>query len=628
LKREGSTRRKFGFFRIRKISTRLTLTTLVIAVVIVASMSIAQFLPNSALFREQIDKELAARTEVIVSHMDEELQLKLAKIETIAKIGKLLGTDVQRQIELISTFTKENPEFTMTFSPDFAGKNAVSDKGEQVDLSNREYIKPLIEGKSVISDPIVSALDQKMIVVFGVPLVQDGKPFGFYSAGYEISKATRTIAEAKIGDTGYAILLDSKGTVVSHPDPSLVMKKNVRDMNISELTAAFESAQKGTATSYSYTYNGIKKIGYSAPTKNGFVVQLSVPENELMAPISDMMRTTVIAAIVVTLAALIATYTFAKRLAKPITYITDAVKVMSAGDFRPRLQVKTHDELGVLATHMNEMLDSLSHTIKQVYEASVSVASSSEEITASTDEVAKGSVDQADRARTMAHLFESLETSIREVASSADLARNLSRETVQIAKEGTGIINRSIDQMEQVNRQMVTLEEDSKRIGEIIEVINDIAEQTNLLALNAAIEAARAGEQGRGFAVVADEVRKLAERSGEATKQIASIIIGMQDNTAKSVHAVGEGVTQFAQTRQSFDGIVAKVNETSNKVGEIAESSVGQASKASDVLMTIESVASVSEEAAAAAEETAAASQELATLAERLNQSVEMFRYK
>jgi methyl-accepting chemotaxis protein len=623
------TKRMLELFTFRKLATRFTMTTLFIAIVIVASMSIALFIPNSSLFQEQIDKEIALRTDTVTARMDEELQKKLAKLEAAASMGQEFGTDVEAQQKFVIAFAKGNSDFTgLSYSLDLTGKNAVTNLGVKLDASTRTYFKSVVEGNSVIGDPVPSTNDPtKLIITFAVPLLKDGKPYGFYSAGAEIGAATKSVNEAKIGDTGYAVLLDTKGTIVSHPDPSLAMKKTVYDLNVPEIVTAYESAKNGKNTSYFYTFNGVKKIGYASATKNHFVVQMSVPENELLAPINKMMRTTVITAVIVTLLALVATYFFANRMTRPIVYITSIVSELAHGDLRPRIHLKSKDELGVLAENMNEMLDSLSDTIQQVYRASESVASSAEQITASTDEVAKGSVDQADRARKMTDLFEGLEYSIKRVANSAEDAKDLTQEAVNIAKEGTGIINKSIDKMEQVNQQMTMLESDSKQIGAIIEVINDIAEQTNLLALNAAIEAARAGEQGRGFAVVADEVRKLAERSGEATKQIEGIINGMQDSTSKCVRAVSDGVLQFAQTRQSFESIVLKVDETSNKVSEIAGSSIEQSTKASEVLRTIESVASISEQAAAASEETAAASQELSSLAEKLYSAVEVFKY-
>ncbi|MBD3919777.1 methyl-accepting chemotaxis protein [Paenibacillus sp. PR3] len=628
--RNEASSRWFRLIQIRKLSTRLMLSTFIIAIAIVAAMSLSLFLPNSANFEKEIKKELGLQTSLIVQQVDEEVQSKFAKLEAIAHVGQSYGMDAAKHQALISAFAKSNPEFELSgYSLDLTGKASRGSEGQTMDLSNRPYMAVISEGKPYISDPIPAVDDPtKLVVAFVIPLMQEDKPFGFYATSYTISKAAKSVIDSKIGDSGYAVLIDNQGIVQVHPNPDLVGTR-IEDLGVPEVYDAFKAIQQGKKdVGYTYTFNGITKIGHSSATKNGYVIQMAVPKSELTAPIRNMMWTTLLAAVIVTLAAMAVTYLFTTRLAKPIVYITDVVKQLSKGDFRPRLHVKSKDELGVLAAHMNDMLDSLSVTIGQVNSAAISVAASAEQITASTDEVARGSVDQADQARTMADLFEALEQAIKSVAFNANQARDYSNEAVHIAEQGTDMINHSIGTMQQVNQQMENLEKDSNQIGDIIQVINEIAEQTNLLALNAAIEAARAGEQGRGFAVVADEVRKLAERSGSATKQIASIIHGMQSNTTECVKAVSDGVQQFAETRQSFDGIVVKVNEMSDKVNEIAESSVVQASKASDVLMTIESVASVSEEAAAAAEETAAASQELSQLAERLNESIEMFKYK
>jgi methyl-accepting chemotaxis protein len=215
---------------------------------------------------------------------------------------------------------------------------------------------------------------------------------------------------------------------------------------------------------------------------------------------------------------------------------------------------------------------------------------------------------------------------INSVASSAEEASELSNKTVGIAQDGGEIVRSSIGGMNLVNQQMLRLQEDSNKIGEIIEVIDDIADQTNLLALNAAIEAARAGDQGRGFAVVADEVRKLAERSSEATKQITSIIKGIQDNTQQSVKAVEQGVISSQKSGKAFENIISMVNDSANKVTEIAAASEEQAAQSSEVMSSIESISAAAEEAAASSEETASTAQSLAQLAEELNNSVSIFK--
>ncbi|WP_449289939.1 methyl-accepting chemotaxis protein [Paenibacillus cremeus] len=215
------------------------------------------------------------------------------------------------------------------------------------------------------------------------------------------------------------------------------------------------------------------------------------------------------------------------------------------------------------------MIVKLRDLIGDISLASQNVAAAAEEISATTEEIAGGNAIQASEAQNITDMFQYLRRASDSVVASADRAADMSRKTHQGAEEGERMIQASTRSMGQLSQQMSLLEKDSNKIGEIIGVINDIADQTNLLALNAAIEAARAGEQGRGFAVVADEVRKLAERSGDATKEIASIIQGMQNNTRDSVKAVEAAAGLSNKTGQAFVQIIRMVNETAEQVESI-----------------------------------------------------------
>ncbi|RKN64325.1 methyl-accepting chemotaxis protein [Paenibacillus ginsengarvi] len=319
-------------------------------------------------------------------------------------------------------------------------------------------------------------------------------------------------------------------------------------------------------------------------------------------------------------------YYIAGSIANPLSRIVALVSKVAQGDLREQADIDTKDEVGQLSRSINEMIHNLQGLIGGIVQSSQSVAAASEQISASTQEIAGSSTNQAQSAQHITDLFNELSSAVNSVAQGAEEAAELSSETVRTANQGGQVIEESIAGMQEVSAKMSKLEEDSQKIGDIIEVIDDIADQTNLLALNAAIEAARAGDQGRGFAVVADEVRKLAERSSEATKQISAIIKVMQENTKMSVVAVQNSVKESSRTGEAFQKIVAMVDASSNKVNEIAAASEQQAAQTSEVMTAVQSIAAASEEAAAASEETAATCQSLANLADELNTSVSVFK--
>ncbi|MBP1990687.1 methyl-accepting chemotaxis protein [Paenibacillus eucommiae] len=356
-------------------------------------------------------------------------------------------------------------------------------------------------------------------------------------------------------------------------------------------------------------------------------VQLAEDKNTESAEAYSSARSITIAVIVIAfIFSILIGYIISQSIARPLHRMVSLVARVADGDLSDNAVVTSKDEVGQLSASVNHMLHNLRGLIGGIIQSSQSVAAASEQISASTQEIASSSTHQAQSAISITALFKELSTAINSVAVSAEQAAELSDATVRTAREGGKVVETSVAGMQQVNQTMNKLEEDSLKIGDIIEVIDDIADQTNLLALNAAIEAARAGDQGRGFAVVADEVRKLAERSSGAAKEITAIIKVMQENTKKSVSAVMDSVAQSTQTGEAFHEIIDMVNNSSHKVSEIAAACEEEAAQASEVMQSVESIAATSQEAAAASEETAATCQSLAHLADELNTSVAIFK--
>ena len=310
------------------------------------------------------------------------------------------------------------------------------------------------------------------------------------------------------------------------------------------------------------------------------------------------------------------------------------------GDLTKRVPVTGQDELGELGKYFNLFIEKVQRSIAQVAETTNRITSSATELSATSTELAQSADGQNSRMLQSASAVEEMTMTAGEVARNSNDAARIAQETSETARSGHEVMTQTVSGMQQVSEAVgqsstiiMTLGKSSDQIGEIVRVIEDIADQTNLLALNAAIEAARAGEQGRGFAVVADEVRKLAERTTKATKEIGDMIRQIQQDTKSAVASmedgtqrVMDGVDLANRTGEALTKIQTMVEQTATMIQQIAGAAEEQSSATRQISSDLEAVSHSSREASGGVSESAKASRDLSTLATELQTLVQAFK--
>ncbi|SNB46526.1 methyl-accepting chemotaxis protein [Geobacter sp. DSM 9736] len=466
-----------------------------------------------------------------------------------------------------------------------------------------------------------------------------------------VEKLTKTFSSIKVGDSGYVYVLDSGGTksrgeFAIHPD-SKNIGKNVLDFKDTQGKPFFREMLDARTGYLTYWW---KNSGESAEREKfaifataaewDWLIACSGYTSELYAAAGSIQRYILGASLLCGVILGILIMGAIRKFLAPLKETAVIIERIAEGDLTVHPPQGGRDEIGEMQNACRRMVARLNEIMRKTAENAGQVSAAADQLRVTSEQMATGTEEVAAQTGAVATASEEMSATSTDIARSCSNAADAADRSNDSACNGARVVQETIlgmnsiaEQVRETSRSIGALGARSEQIGHIVGTIEDIADQTNLLALNAAIEAARAGEQGRGFAVVADEVRALAERTTRATKEIGEMIVEIQNETRKAVSAMESGVQEAEKgaasalkSGEALEEILSRINEVSMQVSQIATAAEQQTATTSEVATNILQITEVVQQSARGAQESAGAAQQLAGLADELQGIVGQFR--